>query len=83
MPYKCKCGWTSRGGVEDLLGHLRGKHHVDVNLSSSHKWIPAGDGLPYFAHCVNCDQYFGDQEAVLEHVGDVHNVNVKLQRKKR
>mmetsp|Transcript_39299 Transcript_39299/g.111346 ORF Transcript_39299/g.111346 Transcript_39299/m.111346 type:complete len:81 (+) Transcript_39299:86-328(+) len=78
MPYKCQCGWSSRGGVEDMLGHLRGKHFVEANQRSSHKWLPPKDGCKsYFGHCVKCDRYFDCCSALLGHMSESHAVDVQ------
>ena len=40
MVFCCGCGFRTSGDVYDLLGHVRGKHYVEVRLGNCH-----------YAHC--------------------------------
>eukprot|EP00933_Yihiella_yeosuensis_P038325 TRINITY_DN3226_c0_g3_i1.p1 TRINITY_DN3226_c0_g3~~TRINITY_DN3226_c0_g3_i1.p1 ORF type:complete len:102 (-),score=5.76 TRINITY_DN3226_c0_g3_i1:141-446(-) len=91
MKWSCKCGWSSRGGMDDMLGHLRGKHSVDARLGTSspterrRKWMPHHDNdnaSISFAQCNSCmvsgrgKVSFDDKHALLEHLNNVHAVDI-------
>ena len=40
MGYSCNCGFHTPGNVDDLMGHIRGTHGIEVRSGYSH-----------FAHC--------------------------------
>mmetsp|Transcript_31364 Transcript_31364/g.79920 ORF Transcript_31364/g.79920 Transcript_31364/m.79920 type:complete len:85 (-) Transcript_31364:183-437(-) len=80
MPFTCACRWSSRGGLEDMVAHLRGKHSIEIHLPTQRKWLPPSNatngGNSPVGHCVGCDLYLHSTIAILDHVGELHDVSI-------
>ena len=59
--YSCvTCGFHTSGDIEDLLGHIRGHHDIEIRT-----------GLSHFAHCnePSCERSNGDGRRINSFVG--------------
>ncbi|CAL1156133.1 unnamed protein product [Cladocopium goreaui] len=77
MGWQCQCGWCSKGGIEDLGAHLRGRHGLDTSHPASHKWVPPPDQRQSVRRCVQCNRYFSSESGFLDHLSEVHDIVIK------